>query len=56
MFDVYQELLAIAIALQKKKKSPFSEIKNTNKVEPFTFFDVLRTYLHIFKNLCLYFQ
>ena len=30
----------------KKKKLPFSEIKNTNKVEPFTFFDVLRTYFY----------
>lgn len=29
-----------------KKNSPLSEIKNTNKVEPFTFFDVLRTYFY----------
>ena len=48
---------------KKKKNLPFSEIKNTNNVEPFTFFGVLRTYFYklmskfsikIYPNLLVY--
>ena len=34
-----------------KKKLPFSVIKNTNNVEPFTFFGVLRTYFFKFMSI-----